>query len=890
MKKLLSLLAFFCLVSFLNPLSGQTTDQFQAKMSEYADKFPQEKIHIQTDRDNYGAGETIWYKIYSVIGIENKLSVLSNISYVELISPTGEIVSQKINSLFTGVAVGDLVLSDTLVEGSYRMRAYTNWMRNSSSDYYFEKVLNIGNVRSDNIVSSTELISEENTEYYVMRFKNPEGKDWEKTQVGYQVVEGDKIIDKGREPLQPDGTVKIKVNSKNKGKPISLRFRNLDGSIVKKLINTNVFNTDNSVQHFVEGGQIVGNELNRIAFKTLNPQGLGIKADIYILSSTQDTAASLSTNALGMGSVPCYLAAGETYKINVKFDDGTQKTTDLEIIPTNSISVAVNNSNSDKLLVQVNVSESMINNEDLYVTLQHLGNIYYMAKNRASQANVLFSIPRQGLPSGVLTVSLLNKNFIPISERAVFNFNNSSILPSDIKFDKATYGLREKVNTTIDVGQAGDSIRFSALSASVVNLKNYKDNVPNAVSILSSFFLNGDIRGFIENPSFYFNEDGTVKSGDLDDLMLTQGWRKIKISMLDSIATLEPAFKAEKGLTIDGSIKRVGRNAPVPNASIQLISTNNFMEYLDTTANAEGYFSFDNLLFPDSVKFLLSARNQKGKNFVDIVSNSYLSPDINFEKNQPLIKNDINKLNEDQLAASKKFYEQLERKGIMDKVFQIEEVTVRARRPKAAENSSNLNGPGNADQTLTAEDLSTCATLEMCLNGRLTGVIFQNGIPTTTRGGGAMQVVVDGMYMEPEILSTINPADVESVEVLRNANYTSIYGSYGASGLIIITSKTGRNARSSAYQPTGILSITPKGISLTKEFYKPIYEVNSETQFQSDLRTTIHWEPGIVTNENGHAKFDFYTSDEGGTYRMIIEGLDFNGRILRKILQFEVKE
>ena len=178
MKKLLSLLAFFCLVSFLNPLSGQTTDQFQAKMSEYADKFPQEKIHIQTDRDNYGAGETIWYKIYSVIGIENKLSVLSNISYVELISPTGEIVSQKINSLFTGVAVGDLVLSDTLVEGSYRMRAYTNWMRNSSSDYYFEKVLNIGNVRSDNIVSSTELISEENTEYYVMRFKNPEGKDW----------------------------------------------------------------------------------------------------------------------------------------------------------------------------------------------------------------------------------------------------------------------------------------------------------------------------------------------------------------------------------------------------------------------------------------------------------------------------------------------------------------------------------------------------------------------------------------------------------------------------------------------------------------------------------------------------------------------------------------
>jgi len=889
MKKPIALLGLLFFTSFLFQVFAQSTEAFQTKMTQYADKFPQEKIHIQTDRDNYGAGETIWYKTYATIDIGNKLSILSNIAYVELISPSGEIVSQKINSLFTGVSVGDIVLSDTLVEGSYRMRAYTNWMRNSSTDYYFEKVLNIGNLRSDNIISSSNLVSEGNNEFYVLQFKNPENQEWKKTSVSYAVLNGEEIIDKGRETMLADGTIKIKVTDKNRGKPISIRFKNVDESTVKKLINTNIFNKENSAQYFPEGGQIVGNEVNRIAFKTLNPKGLGIKAEVSIIGSNQEAAASISTNELGMGAVACYLATGEKYKILIKFEDGTEKTVDMQDIPTSSISLALNNSNPDKLFVQVNIAEDKISDAPIYVTLQHLGNIYYMAKNKSSQNNVLFTVPKANLPMGVLTVTLLDKDFMPLAERPIFNFNSSSLLTAQIKQDKQSYGLREKVNTEILIGSPEDSLRFAAMSASVVNMKNYKDDVPNAVSILSSLYLNSDIKGFIEKPSFYFNEDGTIKANELDNLLLTQGWRKVNINKLDSTNASTAKFNPEKGLTISGSINKVGRKASIPNAKVQLISTNNFLDFIDTVTNAEGRFQFDNLLFPDSVKFLISARNEKGKNFVDIISDEFTSPEINFEKNAPLILNDINKLNEDQLLANKKFYDQLEKKGIMEKVFQIEEVTVRAQRPRASENSSNLNGPGNADQVLTADQLSTCATLEMCLNGRLMGVTFQNGVPMNTRGNTPMQLVVDGMYMEADILSTINPNDVQSVEVLRNANYTSIYGSYGGGGLIIITSKTGRDVRNSSYQPTGILSVTPKGISISKEFYKPVYEVSSENQFQNDLRTTIHWEPGLVSDENGKASFNFYTSDEEGTYRMIIEGIDFQGRILRKIINFEVK-
>lgn len=889
MKKLLALIGVLGLASFLFQASAQSTDAFQTKMTQIADKFPQEKLHIQTDRNNYGAGETIWYKMYSTIDIANKISVLSNVAYVELISPSGEVTSQKINSLFSGVAVGDITLSDTLVEGSYRMRAYTNWMRNSSSDYYFEKVLNIGNLRADNIISSTQLISEGENEYYLLQFKNPNNAEWKKSSVSYAVLNGEEVIDRGRETMQPDGTIKIKVTDKNRGKPISLRFKNVDESTVKKLINTNIFNKENSVQYFPEGGQIVGNEVNRIAFKTLNPKGLGIKAQITIVTPNGETAATLETNELGMGSVSSYFATGKKFKIVTKFEDGTEQTMDMSDIPTSSISIALNNTNPDKFFVQANISEDRINSEEIYLAVQHLGTIFYMSKNKANKTNVLFTVPKENLPTGVLTVSLLKKDFLPISERPMFNYSASSLMQNEIKLDKQSYGLREKVNTEIEVGNPGDSLRYAAMSASVVNMKNYKDDVPNSVSILSSLYLNADIKGFIEKPSFYFNEDGTIKATDLDNLLLTQGWRKINLNKLDSIDASTPKYPAEKGLTISGNINKVGRKTGIPNSKVQLISTNNFMDFIDTVTNSEGHFSFDNLLFPDSVKFLISARNQKGKNFVDIIEDKPVRPEINFDKSAPLILNDINKLNEDQLLANKKFYDQLERKGIMDKVFQIEEVTVRAQRPKASERSSNLNGPGNADQIITAEELSTCATLEMCLNGRLMGVFFQNGVPMNTRGNVPMQVVIDGMYVESDMLSMINPQDVQSVEVLRNTNFTAIYGSFGGGGVIIITSKTGRDAQRSSFQPTGILSITPKGISISKEFYKPVYDVSSDKQFQNDLRTTIHWEPGIVADKDGKAKFDFFTSDEAGTYRMIIEGIDFQGKILRKIINFDVK-
>src|SRR5690606_39150892 len=349
-----------------------------------------------------------------------------------------------------------------------------------------------------------------------------------------------------------------------------------------------------------------------------------------------------------------------------------------------------------------------------------------------------------------------------------------------------------------------------------------KDDYQGAPNILSALLLSTDLKGFIENPGYYFKDD-KVKEHELDQLMLTQGWRNID---WDSIGLqTKPKFEAEKGIKLAGYTKKLGRKAAEPNAKVQLISTKNFMDFLDTTSNEEGYFDFGYLLFPDSIKFLVSARTPKDKRNIDIIMDTKSSAPVLANRNAPLEHNDVNSRFLEQISQYKQFFAELEQGGVMKKSIIIEEVVVTATaQKKVAENNSNLNGPGNADQIITAEELSTCPTLEMCLAGRLMGVTWQGGAPYNTRGNVPMQVVLDGMFIEPEESSRINVMDIESIEVLRNVNYTAIYGMNGGNGLLILTSKTGASAMRS-FAPRGILTIQPQGISTTKTFYKPQYDV-----------------------------------------------------------------
>jgi len=864
---------------------GQDIQEVLAKVSQTAEHNPQEKIYLHLDKFSYTAGETIWFKAYATIGIQNLFSNLSNLGYVELIDPSGKVFSSQKIPLINGIGIGDISLIDTLTAGSYRLRAYTNWMRNYDDSYFYDRTIQISNGRADNIQTETSVSYAEKEDIYTISLKSLSGVPLSKIPVRYELIKEGESVSRKRTNTNEEGVLNIEVDKKHQGALIKLRFENLEKMTVNKIIRPAPAVAKNSVQLFAEGGKILTGTLNNIAVKAINPQGLGIRSKVLIKSPT-DTLAFIETNELGMGS--SYIFVGDNMPISATatFDDGTTQEVSLPQIVSEGYSIIVNTKNKQRVVSQINVSNQYMDQKDLYFVVHHLGQIYFVSKQKANKNELVFNVDRAKLPTGVITISILNSQFKPVVERVVFNYQEGDSLPLAISLDKANYKTRDHVQVNIEAGTNQDSIRLSALSASVLNLSKIKDDYQGAPNILSSLLLNTDLKGFIENPGYYFKDD-KVKEHELDQLMLTQGWRNID---WDSIGLqTKPKFEAEKGIKLAGYTKKLGRKAAEPNAKVQLISTKNFMDFLDTTSNEEGYFDFGYLLFPDSIKFLVSARTPKDKRNIDIIMDTKSSAPVLANRNAPLEINDVNSRFLEQIRQSKQFFAQLEQGGLMEKSIIIEEVVVTATaQKKVAENSSNLNGPGNADQIITAEELSTCPTLEMCLAGRLMGVTWQEGAPYNTRGNVPMQVVLDGMFIEPEEISMINVMDIESIEVLRNVNYTAIYGMNGGNGLLILTSKTGASAMRS-FVPRGILTIQPQGISATKTFYKPQYDVDDAVKLSRDLRTTIHWEAGLVSDNKGKTKFDFFTSDEGGKYLILLEGIDLSGRIGRKLIEFEVK-
>ena len=866
-------------------IRAQDLQSLLVKINAYQDVHPIEKLYLHMDKHAYTAGETVWFKAYTTVGIENFLSNISHIAYIELISPKEEVVSNIRIPIVTGLGVGDIPLADTLVEGTYRVRAYTNWMRNDSSIYFFNENIQVSNGRLDNVLSHSYL---DNSNYNI-QLQDMEGIPLAEESVRYEIISPiGKNLKRGRLKTDDQGQLSIPFKDDYAKSKLFISFSNRAEAQVKKIFKLPEATVlKNSIQFFPEGGNLLIGNINKIAIKTLKPDGLGAESQTHILTTTGDTAATIKTNILGMGSAPLFIQGTQPMIAYTTFDDGTTIKSELPQPVSSGYNIQVNNGNSDKLFAQVCLSPDKQDGSEIYFVAQYMGNVYYASKQPASRPELIFSVPKADLPNGVLTVSILNHNLEPLIERPVFVYKAKNVLPLTANIDAPTSNKRNKITVSLETGAPSDSIRTAVLSASVINTDKLKDHSKITPNILSSLLLSTDIKGYIENPGYYF--DGKIKIDDIDNLLLTQGWRKINITPFFEVK--EPIFSPEKSISIKGQARKLGRKAPVPNAKLVLVPTHNFMEFIDTVANEDGYFEFDNLFFPDSIKFLITAKDEKGKNNIDIIIPSETPPAIDPNKNAPGEQNNINTTFVDQLLHSKKYFSGLEAQGLMEKSIAIQEVVVTARSPrhKASERSANLNGPGNADQVIGAEDLETCTTLEMCLNGRLMGVMFRNGIPYTTRGGGEMQVILDGMYVENDMLSMINPMDVQSVEVLRNINYTAIYGSYGGNGLIIITSKSGADAMRSNYTPKGIVTVQPQGFHMHKTFYKPVYEPDSETTLNQDLRTTIHWEPNIVTDEDGKAAFDFYTSDEAGKYLITIEGLDFNGRLGRQTLTVDVK-
>jgi hypothetical protein len=104
-----------------------------------------EELFIRTDRDIYIVGEKVWFKIYKLNGLTHSPCDISKVVYVEMLDKNNFPLKQIKVCIDNSSGSSNLVLPGNISSGNYLIRAYTNWMKNFSTDEFLYKSISVIN-------------------------------------------------------------------------------------------------------------------------------------------------------------------------------------------------------------------------------------------------------------------------------------------------------------------------------------------------------------------------------------------------------------------------------------------------------------------------------------------------------------------------------------------------------------------------------------------------------------------------------------------------------------------------------------------------------------------------------------------------------------------------
>jgi len=896
------------LLTFIVPLTLLGANKFQedpikkaaTHLEKWTSEYPQEKVYLHFDKPYYTAGDDIWFKAYVTVGPQHHLSTLNGALNVELIDDKDSVKQAIKLPLIAGLAYGDIALSDTLQEGNYRIRAYTRWMRNAGPDYFFDKTIHIGNAINKVFTKTTFTYITQNGQQVVnalINYTDLSGKPYTNKKVSYQVELNKQNISRSSGVTDSKGDLSILLTNRTKS-PIS------EGSIVAKIkidektIVTNALPVKVTpgkidVQFFPEGGYLVNNLPCKVAFKAVGNDGLGKAINGIVVDNSNHEVSKIATLHLGMGTFILVPEAGKTYQVRIAFEDGSQNTVALPKALDQGYVMIVNGNipdDPDHVAVRIMASQALVGNE-INLFAQSGGSVCFAAKNKMENGSLSLKIPKDRFPSGVAQFTLLNAAGNAINERVIF-INRPDGLNLAVTSNLQTYAPRAKVSLQVAAHADGDKPVMSSLSAAVIDESQVPVNESDEVTILSSMLLSSDIKGYIEKPNYYFTGSSQQVKDELDVLMLTQGYRRFEWKQVMNDKFDPVVYQPELSLQISGTVKTY-KEKPVANSKVLLFNMGGGAFSLDTVTDAKGHFVFNNLVFRDSAKFLVQARTEKDKRNVDITPDDTNDQIVTYNKNTPDIEVNVNNSIKSYLVNNNKLYEQEVKYGLSKHSIMLKEVVIKDKKILVP-HSSNLRGAGNADFIMTSAELDKMndPSLAFILQSRLMGVEFYKGVPYPLRRmsltlSRPVAIFVDGMPADSTYLNDAIPSQISSIEYLR-ASSAGVYGAIGGGGVIVVNTKNGSEYMGPVVKP-GIITYSPKGYYLARTFYSPQYDDPKTNATLADLRSTIYWNPNVITDKDGKAAIEFLNAGTKGTYRIVVEGIDNDGHIGRHVYRYKVE-
>ena len=799
-------------------LDEGTLEKIMAKLQAYRVANPQEKVYLHFDKPYYSAGENVWFKAYLFEASAHFPDSASRVLYVDLIdTKNGKTIQQDIVEM-DHVGRGDFALSDTLKEGTYHIRAYTNWMRNFSDEFFFHKDIKIWQTSGAKLdMAKIEKLAE------VADFQFfPEGGNLVQglqSRVGFKAVNS---IGKGIdvEGFVLDGKDTITAfQSEHRGMGTFPFMPEAGKQYIAKVKKRDGFYLDFPLPKPLEQGfamaadNISSKDLLKVYIFNSNPQPAEKATDLFLIAQQRGNVCFTAKGTTGRKSFGANIPrskfpADGIVQITLFAAKGVPQCERLVFINLGKqLSLKITSDKpSYKPREKVTLNLEATDSEGKPIQ----GN-FSLAVTDADQ------VKSTGFEENILSYLLLSSDISPLASSNTYFANlKGTVEEPAYYFDKKN----EEAARHLDF-----LLMTQGWRRFIWNTMLKQDSIPKPNYLVEAgHFITGKVLRpngkLFDKPvklTLMIKKAGLFMTSETDK---AGGFGFYSLSYSDTTEVLVQAEKSNGGraltLTLDGITPPKYVLTKIPYNPIEFDAT-----------------EFDNFL-------------KRSKEAIEL------------EKKSSLNKN---KVLEEVVVKGKK----------------TEEPDVRRLYGKP-QNSLEVgdfscNGFSHPLQLLQGKMAGVSISPASGGNG------FTANIRGAVNLQGAIDplYLIDGIPTDASGLMSISPCDIETVDVLKGAD-AAIYGSRAAGGVIAFLTKRGnKNYDYSKQEALGIVTQKRLGFTTPREFYAPKYDQNLPQHVNPDFRSTLHWEPMIKTDANGKASITFWNTDASTQIRANIEGASLNG-------------
>ncbi len=653
--------------------------------------------------------------------------------------------------------------------------------------------------------------------------------------------------------------------------------------LLKKIYITQAFDkkkaasnkNDVSIGFFPESGSFIADTEQKIGVRTIDQDGKSIAASVIVKNSKQEVVSAFNTDQFGMASFTLKTSVGQSYIAEVTdMARGIKKTTALPALQNFGFALSVNNQNSKKLFVGLSLNGTdEILKENYYLIGVMNGQIAVSETFKPSEDLNFIPFNKDPLPKGILQLILINQKGIALAERLVW-IDKKDTVP---EISVAVKGIAAKrTNSEIKInfptGYNAD------LSVSIARLSMFDSTqLDIAAFALLMPLLNAQLD---HHP--YQLQKILINTSDADNLMLTNGWRKL--NNVDIMKENAVKYAFEPGLFLAGTLTKAALKTTIQKGKVDLLLRNNdSTKYIfSEPADINGQFIFRNLPLTKKSTAYYSGTNTANKAAV---------LDIKFFPHFTDTLKKINVGNIANLLVPKEIQGYVstfvEPAGLADYKI-MEEARVTSKRTNVIDSiNKEYVSPlfENADQTIILKDepgLNIWQLLQRSIaglsifqsDGNRT-VIFNryDGVDAFSENGvGTVQFFLNEQPVTNMDIETLIPADVALIKVYKGGLGYVLGAARG--GIAIYTVK-GRNTDD--WRDKGFSKIELSGYEPQYQFYSMDYSKPGLFKVDVDYRPTLYWNPALKIDKSGNTTFLFATDDNTGPWLLQLQGIDQDG-------------